>query len=298
MQRIAAEADHFFETAYDDWFAGVYDGWYKELWNYESGPFAALMNVVGNLKDLDGRTPESIRMLDCACGTGNLYIPLRDRRYDVWAADASEQMLEKTLINCREKTVPIDNLIQTPIQWTNKNRYMEFFEPNSFDLLVLMSNSFCHLPTRMIPQALGIFYSLLKPNGRLILDTKRYRRAGKIKGLPVFKELRYVEGRWVTRVDRTDPGRAVYGKSIDFHTWVHYDIDPVFEICRAIVVVTMQEPNGQRRTKVWPYCPLPAKLLAEQMKTAGFKTDVWEARKHELLRGYSYDLLIGQKATV
>jgi SAM-dependent methyltransferase len=286
---------HFFETAYDDWFAEVYDDWYRELWDETTGPVATLIQVLGSLKGLAGRTPSTLRILDCACGTGNIYIPLRLGGYDVRAADASRRMLDRAIVNCGEKHALTDNLVKTPVQWTNKNAYEQLFGAQSFDVLILFSNSFCHLPSHLIPEALQNFRALLRPGGYLIIDTKRYRRSGTIKETPLHKELRHVDGRWITRVDREDPNRVVNGNIVDFHTWLQYDIDPIFRICRALVIVTMAEQNGRRRTTLWPYYPLPAKALTDRMKHVGFETAILKAREHKLLRDYSYDVVIGRK---
>ena len=78
--------------------------------------------------------------------------------------------------------------------------------------------------------ALNNFYRLLKPEGLLIIDTKKYIRSDPVDGVPTYKELRYdgPSKEWIERSDRLEerelPGLAL----VKFHTRLMYDTDPAF----------------------------------------------------------------------
>jgi SAM-dependent methyltransferase len=289
----ATSLGQFTEAAYDDWLANVYDEWYPDLWDEKAGPFRPLYQIVQGLNHLSGFSPNKIRMLDCACGTGNLYAHFSKRGYEIWGADGSQRMLERAVENCKQRHVSTKRLIKIPVQWTDSAAYNGNFSDNSFDLIFLSGNSFCHLPGALILEALRNFNRLLKPNGRLLIDTKRFRRAGRINGVPILKELRFVDGSWIIRTERTDLNRNVSGRKVNFQTWLHYDIDPCFETCRAHIVATMYGGRFPRRTAVLSYYPLPARVLKEGMEALGFRTSAIPARSQPL--NWSYDFVIGTK---
>jgi SAM-dependent methyltransferase len=292
-QTATTALNQFSEAAYDDWLASVYDAWYPDLWDEDEGPFAPLYGIVQGFEDLSVLDPNKIRILDCACGTGNIYVPFAKREYEIWGTDGSERMLDRAVENCEQRHISTERLIKKAIRWTDLAAYREYFKENSFDLIFLSSNSFCHLPGAIIPQALQNFKWLLKPNGRLLIDTKKFKPAGKINGVPILKELRFVNDAWIIRTERTDPDRDVNGIKVNFQTWLHYDVDPCFRTCRGIIVVTMYGEHFPRRTRVLSYYPLPARVLRNEMSKLGFRTLMIPARSEPL--NWSYDFLIGTK---
>ena len=202
-------------------------------------------------------------------------------------------MLERAIKNCKRRHVSTKRLIKNAIQWTDSGAYKKNFRESSFDLIFLSGNSFCHLPGVLIPQALKNFKRLLKPNGRLLIDTKKFRSVGQINGIPILKELRFVDGAWIIRTERTDLDRDVAGRKVNFQTWLHYDVDPCFRTCRALVVVTMYGERFPRRTEVLSYYPLRARVLRNEMAALGFRTRTIPAKSQPL--NWSYDFLIGTK---
>jgi SAM-dependent methyltransferase len=289
----AATSGQFTEAAYDDWLASVYDAWYPDLWSESEGPFRPLYEILQGLDDLSVLSPNKIRILDCACGTGNIYAHFAKRGYEIWGADGSERMLERAIKNCKRRRVSTKRLIKNAIQWTDSGAYKRNFKESSFDLIFLSGNSFCHLPGALIPQALRNFKRLLKPNGRLLIDTKKFRPAGQINGVPILKELRFVDDAWIIRTERTDLDRNVNGRRVNFQTWLHYDVDPCFKTCRALIVATMYRKRFPRRTEVLSYYPLPARVLRNKMAALGFRTRKIPAKSQPL--NWSYDFLIGTK---
>ncbi|HEY9713507.1 MAG TPA: hypothetical protein V6C72_08545, partial [Chroococcales cyanobacterium] len=169
---------------------------------------------------------------------------------------------------------------------------------SSFDLVIVGSNSFCHLPPTALymEAALKNFTELLKGGGLLLIDTKRYVQDGEIDGIRLCKELRYDKGakRWDIRKSRHDE-RDVGGMGkVHFHTYVHHDIDRSFgnAISRSLIVLTAFGQKFGRRFVCLPYYPLPAKSLAEKMEGVGLSATIHEADDD----GHrTYDIVVGQK---
>jgi SAM-dependent methyltransferase len=293
-------ASDFHERAYDYFLAALYDDWYPELSDETKGPFRPICELLKTFKELSGRAREEIRILDCACGTGNDYIAFTKAGYDMWATDGSSEMLIRAVRNSENILGSYnEKLITNPINWTDWEAYRQCFaeKVGSFDVILINSNSFCHLPStpEYMQVALNNFCRLLKPGGRLIIDTKKYVRTMSIDGLPIFMELQYIatENEWIVRSERLDPPRKIAGKyEVHFHTRLHYDIDPYFKICRALIVVTMYGNEVAPRTMVLPYYPLPAKSLEQNMKDTGFVTTVFPAKEGTI--NWSYDFVVGQ----
>jgi SAM-dependent methyltransferase len=315
----------FHEQAYDYFFAEIYDEWYPELTDKIEGPFPTIRNLIQELLDRDGKRKESVKILDCACGTGNIYgaftnerfkISETEGKFDIWGTDGSGEMLKRARDNCANKFKVSDaQLIDQPINWCDTDAYRRLkVRSGAFDFVLLNSNSFCHIPP--VPEymqvALGNFNEMLNPSGRLLIDTKRYVHAStvmyshgsSVAGVRMFSELRYIKevDDWIVRTERPSATEQpevhdVAGKKVYYHTWLHYDIDPSFSepVCRALVVVSRYGSDVSPRTMIWPYYPLPAQILAAQMKEAGFNTEVRYARRDDPLNGYSYDFAIGQK---
>jgi len=144
--------------------------------------------------------------------------------------------------------------------------------------------------------ALDNFNSLLKPGGLLIIDTKRYIRAGEIEGVPLHKELRYLAPDWIIRTTREEPCKVPALENVRFHTMLHYDIDPSFpvKIPRALIVLTVHGEGLMPLTEVIPYYPLPVEELSQRMTAAGFTTTVYRA-KEGAAANWQYDIVVGRK---
>src|SRR5262249_2163775 len=157
---------------------------------------------------LNEAAPSNIKILDCACGTGNSYIAFTKLGYDIWGSDGSAEMLRRAAENCRTAGVAIDKLAPHPILWTDWETYTKYYQPASFDLILINGNSFCHIPP--VPEYMHVslrnFYGLLKSGGHLLVDTKKYVQGIPVDGVPMFLELRYVDADndWAFRTDRYD----------------------------------------------------------------------------------------------
>src|SRR5947209_315099 len=135
-------------NGYDDWLADVYDHWYFPLLQEQNGPYRPIRILMDDFPELSGRSPSQIAILDCACGTGNSYVAFKNHDYDIWASDGSRAMLRKAVEKCGSKGLSADQLVQEPVCWTDGDAYRRHFTDRGvqFDVVMLPSNSFCHIP--------------------------------------------------------------------------------------------------------------------------------------------------------
>jgi hypothetical protein len=147
-------------------------------------------------------------------------------------------------------------------------------------------------------QALSTYHALLKPGGLLLIDTKKYVRTSPISDVPTYMELKYdtIDKEWQIRTERKESREIPGLGSINFHTRLHYDIDPSFseKVSRALIVITIYGGKLSPRTLVIPYYPLPAKVLIDQMNDTGFKSTLFPAHE-DLAINWKYDIVVGQK---
>jgi SAM-dependent methyltransferase len=291
---------HFYERSYDDFLAEMYDDWYADMSDKSKGPFRPVVALMDTFEEIASQEPSSIRILDLACGTGNLFTAFTEDQYEVWASDGSREMLRKATKNAeklRESARP--KLITDPIRWTDRSALHALRQrAGLFDVVLIFGNSFCHIPAtaEYMRAALESCVDLLKPGGRLLIDTKRYIETAPMNGVPIFRELRFVEAsnEWVRRLEREEM-RKIQGREVFFHTRLHYDVDPSFsrKMCRAHIVITRYGKEETPRTMVLTYYPLPAEVLESHMKKLNFHTSVIPARTSPT--NWNYDIVIGQK---
>jgi SAM-dependent methyltransferase len=98
------------------------------------------------------------RLLDLACGTGQLAFPLRDRFADVWSVDAEPGMTEVV----RAKAVAVG---AAHIRTITAGAEELHAEPDSFELIVI-GNAFHRLRRALVAQRM---HAWLKPGGCLAL---------------------------------------------------------------------------------------------------------------------------------
>ena len=272
-------------------------------WNHTQ-PFNAICRIAErHWTESNKGNISKIRILDCACGTGNAYGAFRRQKFDIWGTDGSKQMLAHAFNNCAAHNIPTDQLVRDPINWTDGNGYQRHFEPESFDLIINTANSFCHLPPikGYMDKALDNFRNLLKPGGLLFIDTKRYVQEGSIREVPIYKELIYREApvEWAIRTDRPDVRDVPTLGRVHFHTRLHYDIDPSFDVPvqRALIVLTIYGEKLAPQTLLIPYYPLPRKRLEKFMEKAEFTIRSYDAFSREV-DGWKYDAVVGVKPPV
>ena len=209
-------------------------------------------------------------------------------------------MLARAKNNCASANVPADRLITQPLNWTDLESYRQHFGQGDFDLIVNTANSLCHVPPTAdyLGKALRNFYALLKPGGLLVVDTKKYMRSDPVNGIPTYKELRWeaTSKEWIERFERTEKRKSEEHGEITFHTRLMYDTDPsvVPPVRRALIVITIYGEKLTPRTLVVPYYPLPANVLAEEMRSAGFIPTPFPAFE-KFTEKWKYDIVVGLK---
>lgn len=291
-------ATRFRETAYDQ-MAEWYDYWYEGHWSNDE-PRNTICTIARSFLESVRGNISNMKILDCACGTGNTYITFRQQGFTVFGSDGSREMLRRANENCNSSHVSSDHLIQEPLNWTNMDGYLKYFDRESFDLIVITANSFCHIPptSDFMGRALSNFHKLLKQGGLLFIDTKRYVGAGTDNGVAIYRELQYdpSEKEWVIRREREESRELPGWGEVKFHTRIRYDFDPAFKekTNRALIVVTIHGEKFSPKTLVVPYYPLPAQLLAQRMLTAEFSTTVFRALEGMAVN-WKYDIVVGKK---
>jgi len=119
-------------------------------------------------------------VLDAACGTGVDSVMLIQEGFKVTSSDASDKMLKTAYKTrwSRRKEAAFDNWEIEEGNWLTLTEDVKAPE-GGFDALVVMGNSFAHLPDftgdqRDIRQCIDNFAKLVKPGGLFIIDHRNY----------------------------------------------------------------------------------------------------------------------------
>src|SRR6478752_7004276 len=88
--------------------------------------------------DVVGSLPPHARVLDCACGTGQLAVGLAGLGLDVVATDASAGMVRRTEQLAAEHGVPVRTL---PASW---DELPDHLDAATFDMVFCVGNSLHH----------------------------------------------------------------------------------------------------------------------------------------------------------
>ena len=233
-----AEAD----GAYDG-LADVYDWLVPEALLTPEGTVAAFAGVVESL-------PPGGRILDCACGIGQLAVGLALRGFDVVASDASPAMVQRTV------QVAADHGVEMPAITCAWEELTPECVGGPFDAIFCVGNSLTHAPGRDARRAaLAGMGSVLHPGGLLVLTSRNWeRQRGRGSGLEIADELIQRHGR---------PGLVVYSWTIP-ESWD----DPHF----LDVAVALIDPSGKvtttaERLSFWPFTHT---ALDEDLRQTGF----------------------------
>ena len=169
-------------TAYDG-LAPVYDWLVPDALLEPDGAVAAFDHVVADL-------PAGARVLDCACGTGQLAVGLANRGFDVVASDASAGMVARTrrLADAHGATV---RAIVCP--WED----LRAVAGGPFDAVLCVGNSLTHAEGPAGRRtALAAMADVLVPGGLLAVTSRNWERLREQRpGLDVADQLTYRAGR-------------------------------------------------------------------------------------------------------
>ena len=153
-------------------------------------------------------------ILELACGTGRLTIPIAKEGYNITGLDVSEGMLEKAKENAREKKLAI-KWIRDDVRTFNINE--------KYKLIIFPFNSIAHLhDLESIDSCFKVVKKHLKNDGRFILDMfnpdfKRLIRNPK-KRFPVYK---YPDPDSKATVVITESNTYDAAKQINYITWLY-----------------------------------------------------------------------------
>ncbi|MFC6008271.1 class I SAM-dependent methyltransferase [Angustibacter luteus] len=119
--------------------------------------------------DLLTSLPPGARVLDCACGTGQLAVGLAGLGLDVVAADASGGMVRRTQELADDEGAPLQALHAA---W---EELPDHLDDSTFDLVFCVGNSLGHAEGAAgRSAALAAMARLLNPGGRLVLTSRTW----------------------------------------------------------------------------------------------------------------------------
>ena len=203
--------------------------------------------------DLVTSLPPHARVLDCACGTGQLAVGLADLGLDVVATDASVGMIRRT----RELAGELGVSLQAHrVSW---EELPDHLDASTFDLVFCVGNSLGHAEGasgRLA--ALAAMSGLLRRGGRLVLTSRTWElvRAGG------------------SRVDIRD--RLIRRNGRDAVVVYHWEIEDRWEQEHHLEIAVAQvEPDGsvltrQERLSCWPY---RYEELVAQLQNVGLEVE-------------------------
>jgi SAM-dependent methyltransferase len=143
-----------------DTLAEVYAWLVPEALVEPEGSVAAFETVVGEL-------PAGGRVVDCACGTGQLAVGLALRGFDVSASDASEQMVTRTRALAAAHGVRVETM----------TRPWEVLAGGPFDAVFCVGNSLTHAQGRAGRRAaLAAMRGVLRDGGLLAVTSRTWER--------------------------------------------------------------------------------------------------------------------------
>ena len=203
--------------------------------------------------DVVGPLPPNTRVLDCACGTGQLAVGLATLGLDVVAADASDGMVRRTGQLASEYGVSLRAL---RARW---DELPDHLEDSTFELVFCVGNSLGHAEgTSARLTALEAMSRLLTPGGRLVLTSRNW-------------ELVRSTG---SRVDIRD--RLIRRNDRDAVVSYYWHIESSWEQEHFLEIAVAQiEPDGavracSERLSIWPF---RYKDLVAELESVGLRVE-------------------------
>jgi SAM-dependent methyltransferase len=215
-------------VAYDG-LAAVYDWLVPQPLLTPEGTVAAFAAVVESL-------PREGRILDCACGIGQLAVGLALKGYEVVAADASPAMVQRTAQLAADHSV---ELLAITCPWVD-------LAPGRIagpvDAVFCVGNSLTHAPGREARRAsLAGMASVLRPEGRLVLTSRNWElQRSRGSGLEINDELVKRHGR---------SGLVIYNWTIA-QSW---DAPHYLDVAVALIDPSGNVPTTSERLSFWPF---------------------------------------------
>ena len=216
----------------------------------------AMLSPAGSVAafgDLVKSLPPNTRVLDCACGTGQLADGLASLGLDVVATDASLGMVRRTQQLADELGASLQTL---QVSW---DELPDHLDASNFDLVFCVGNSLHHAEGASgRSAALTSMSRLLSPGGRLVLTSRNW-------------ELVRASG---SRLDIRD--RLIRRNGRDAVVTYYWQIEQLWEQEHFLEIAVAQvEPDGSvltcsERLSCWPF---RYEELVEQLRGVGLKVE-------------------------
>lgn len=214
-------------VAYDG-LADVYDWLVPEALLTPEGTVAAFGGLVS--------LPSGGRVLDCACGIGQLAVGLALQGFEVVASDASPAMVQRTAELAADHGVGFPAITCAWEDLTPER------VGGSFDAVFCVGNSLTHAPGRESRRAaLAAMASALRPDGLLVLTSRNWeRQRSRGSGLEIADELVERQGR---------RGLVVYSWTIP-EMW---DAPHFSDVAVALIHPSGKATTVAERLSFWPF---------------------------------------------
>lgn len=253
----------------------LYNLWYN--WFLSGEPAGIIAQIINHFIR---RKKSEIKILDCACGTGNPSFLLKKMGFDVLSSDGSRKMLMKAAKNAQEARIDL-NLVKRPVLWCELGN---LFSKQEFDVVVCTGNSMCHVPPSGVRIAIEQISQILRVHGLCIIDVKRYNER--------IRELDYDEERgWTERTRRIDNRYSPCREPVQFVSELSYVGDDVPG--RTYNIHLEVKPNGyESNSFVFPVWAITAPIVLSHLEEFGMTTHFDQTT---LPMKWKYDFCVGVK---
>jgi len=186
------------------------------------------------------------RVLDAATGTGVDSEMLVEEGFQVTSIDNSTKMLEKAReLRAKRKHQPrFDSWRIYQANWLRLEQDLRAegeLDKGLFDAVILLGNSFSHLPNEQLQKdAIQSFHKVLRPGGLLVIDHRNYDAA--MNGERVSQKSSYYNGNSIEQVDTYMISKN--GK----HTLVVLDYFINMAVTQNSEKGKLNEKKGEKRT--------------------------------------------------
>jgi SAM-dependent methyltransferase len=159
QKEMKTKSSNFYQKQYQDEFVDLWD----DLINWEGRTEGEGDFFIQELKDRKVN-----KVLDAATGTGYHSVRLTNAGFEVHSADGKKNMLAKAFNNAKKRDIILRTI---HCDWRNLTQNVH----ETYDAVICLGNSFTHLfREEDRRKVLAEFYSVLEPNGVLILDQRNY----------------------------------------------------------------------------------------------------------------------------
>jgi SAM-dependent methyltransferase len=158
-------------------------------------------------------SPDGLKVLDCACGSGFPALDLHQRGYDVRCTDASAPMLERFKHNARAAGVELEPV---RARWQE----LDSLYDGDFDAVMCRGCSFLYAGTfdddvdpdrSALDASLANFFRALRPGGRVYIDAPWEENLGEERPAWDVHPSRMIDGHRIELRERisADPGARI-----------------------------------------------------------------------------------------